>query len=217
MNKLNKNYLVIKNVNQDKNLKQYLEQICLDENVSILHEEFNQFDIWNGKQSVYSEFNASASSDILLWSYDENKLEYVNYLYKDFEARYRNAGQVVSRIIESVNNGDNLGEGEKLDIAILDDLNSGWSISWNLKDCVQNDLSNESEEGLRKNLGVALHDFESQGWVRLEPKQTKLTFKQKVSNFYNKNAEKIMYLFWGIALSNVFFMIVLTLKNFMVK
>ena len=44
MNKLNKNYLVIKNVNQDKNLKQYLEQICLDEKVCILYEEFNKFD-----------------------------------------------------------------------------------------------------------------------------------------------------------------------------
>lgn len=217
MNKLNKNYIVIKNAQLDKNLKQYLEQICSDEKVNILHEEFNQFDVWNNKQSVYSEFNASPSSDMILWSYDENKLEYINYLYKDFEQRYMNAGQVVDRIIESVDNGDNLDEGEKVDIVIRDDLNSGWSISWNLKDCVQNDLSDESEEGLRKNLGIALHDFESQGWVRLEPKQTKLTFKQKVSNFYNKNAEKIMYLFWGIALSNVFFIIVLTLKYFMVK
>ncbi len=116
MNKLNKNYLVIKNVNQDKNLKQYLEQICYEEKVSILYEEFNQYDIWNQKQSVYSEFNASPSSDILLWSYEPCKLDYVNYLYQDFEARYRNAGQVVNRIIESVNNGDNLDEGEKLDI-----------------------------------------------------------------------------------------------------
>ena len=217
MNKLNKNYLVIKNVNQDKNLKQYLEQICSDEKVSILHEEFNQFDMWNGKQSVYSEFNASPSSDILLWSYDENKLDYVNYLYSDFEARYRNTGLVVSRIIKSVDNGDNLGESEKLDIAIRDDLSSGWSISWNLKDCLQHDLSDESKDSLRKNLGVALHDFESQGWVGLESNKKQLTFKQKISNFYNKYSEKIMYVCAGIFASNIFFIILLTIKYFMVK
>lgn len=217
MNKLNKNYLVIKNVNQDKNLKQYLEQICYEEKVSILYEEFNQYDIWNQKQSVYSNFNASPSSDILLWSYESCKLDYVNYLYKDFEARYRNAGQVVSRILQSVDNGDNLDEGEKLDIAIRDDLNSGWSISWNLKDCLQYDLSNESKESLRKNLGVALHDFESQGWIGLEPKQKQPTFKQKVSNFYNKHSEKIMYFCTGIFVSNIFFLTLLTLKYFVVK
>ena len=217
MNKLNKNYLVIKNVNQDKNLKQYLEQICLDEKVNILHEEFNQFDMWNGKQSVYSEFNASPGSDILLWSYEPCKLDYVNYLYSDFEARYRNAGQVVSRILESVDNGDNLNEGEKLDIAIRDDLNSGWSISWNLKDYLQHDLSNESKESLRKNLGVALHDFESQGWVRLESNKKQPTFKQKVSNFYNKHSEKTMYFCAGIFVSNIFFLTLLTIKNIMVK
>ena len=217
MNKLTKNYLVIKNVNQDKNLKQYLEQICQDENISILHEEFNQFDMWNQKKSVYSEFNASPSSDILLWSYDENKLEYINYLYKDFEARYRNAGQVVSRIIKSVDNGDNLGESEKLDIAIRDDLSSGWSISWNLKDCLQHDLSDESKDSLRKNLGVALHDFESQGWVRLESNKKQITFKQKVSNFYNKHSERITYFCSGITLSNLFILVVLTIKNIMVK
>lgn len=212
MNKLNKNYLVIKNVNQDKNLKQYLEQICLDEKVSILYEEFNQFDIWNGKQSVYSEFNASPSSDILLWSYDENKLEYINYLYSDFEQRYLNTGKVVNRIMESVDNGDNLDEGEKLDITIRDDLNSGWSVHY-----LQHDLSEESKNSLRKNLGIALHDFKSQGWVGLESNKNKLTFKQKVSKFYNKHAEKIMYLIWGVALSNVFYAGLLTLKHFMVK
>src|SRR5574344_1841522 len=112
-----KNYLVIKNVCSDKNLKEYLEQICQDEHINILYEEFNQFDIWNGKQSIYAQFDATPSSDMLLWSYDSIKLEYINYLYKDFEARYRNTGKVVSRIIENVNNESNLDEGEKLDIA----------------------------------------------------------------------------------------------------
>ena len=239
MNKLNKNYLVIKNICSDNNLRQYLEQICEEENVNILHEEFNQFDIWNGKQSVYSEFDASPSSDILLWAYESCKLDYVNYLYRDFEARYRNAGQVVSRIIESVNNGDNLDEGEKLDITIRDDLNSGipsWSYTFknnytqirpeikenainfgiDFSKCLQHDLDEGQKDSLRKNLGVALHDFESQGWVRLEPKK-QLTFKQKVSNFYNKYSEKIMYFCTGIFVSNIFFLTLLTLKHFMVK
>ena len=81
MNTRTKNYLVIKNVCSDKNLISYLEQICQEENVSILHEEFNQFDLWNNKQSVYAEFNAKPNFDMLLWSYDTSKLDYVNYLY----------------------------------------------------------------------------------------------------------------------------------------
>lgn len=235
MNTKTKNYLVIKNVNQDKNLKQYLEQICYEEKVSILYEEFNQFDIWNGKQSVYSEFNASPSSDILLWSYDENKLEYINYLYLDFEKRYRNAGQVVSRILESVNNGDNLDEGEKLDIAFRDDLSSGipsWSYTFknnytqirpeikenainfgiDFSKCLQHDLDEGQKDSLRKNLGT----WATGDWKVDIPKK-QLTFKQKVSNFYNKNVEKIMYVCSGIALSGSFFITLLTLKHFMVK
>lgn len=215
MNKLNKNYLVIKNVNQDKNLKQYLEQICLDENVNILYEEFNQFDVWNNKQSVYSNFNASPSSDILLWSYDKNKLEYINYLYNNFEKDYIPTKNSIIKAIEETK--ENMDEGEKINISIRDDLNSGWNISWNLKDCLQHDLSNESKESLRKNLGVALHDFESQGWIGLEPKQKQPTFKQKVSNFYNKHSEKIMYFCTGIFVSNIFFLTLLTLKYFVVK
>jgi hypothetical protein len=34
------------------------------------------------KQSVYSEL-MQASSDILLWSYEPCKLDYVKYLYQD--------------------------------------------------------------------------------------------------------------------------------------
>lgn len=204
-----KNYLVIKNVCSDKNLVSYLEQICQDENVSILYEEFNQFDIWNQKQSVYANFNAKNGSDILLWSYDSIKLEYINYLYKDFEARYKNTGNVVNRIIESVNNEENFDEdGELVDVTIQDNLSSGWTINWNLKDYLSHDLSEESKESLRKNLNAFY-------WGVTELK--KPTFKQKISNFYNKHVDKIMYLLCGIALSNIFFIIVLTLKYFAVK
>src|SRR5574344_402593 len=230
-----KNYLVIKNVCLDKNLKEYLEQICSDEKVSILYEEFNQFDIWNQKQSVYSEFNASPSSDILLWSYESCKLDYVNYLYSDFEQRYRNAGHVVNRIIESVNNEENLDEGEKLDIAIRDDLSSGipsWSYTFknnytqirpeikenainfgiDFSKYLQHDLDEGQKDSLRKNLGTwATGDWK----VDIPKKQP--TFKQKVSNFYNKNAEKIMYFCAGIFVSNIFFLTLLTIKNIMVK
>lgn len=212
MNKLNKNYLVIKNVQCDKNLKQYLEQICREENISILYEEFNQFDIWNKKQSVYSEFNASPSSDMLLWSYESCKLDYVNYLYSDFEQRYRNAGRVVNRIIESIDNGDNLDEGEKLGVAIRDDLSSGWGISWDLKDYLQHDLSDESKDSLRKNLNA----WATGDWQVDTPKKQPI-LKQKISNFYNKNTNKITYFCAGIFASNIFFIILLTLKHFMVK
>ena len=217
MNKIIKNYLVIKNVCSDKNLKQYLEQICQDEKVIILYEEFNQFDIWNGKQSVYSNFNASPSSDILLWSYDENKLEYINYLYKIFEQDYIKSKNYLTNILESIEAEKEVDEGEKLDMAIRDDLSSGWSVSFNLKDCLQNDLSEESKDSLRKNLGVALHSFKSQGWVSLGDNKKQLTFKQKISNFYNKHSDKITYLCYGITLSNVFLCAILTLKHFMVK
>ena len=202
-----KNYLVIKNVYLDKNLVSYLEQICQDENVSILYEEFNQFDVWNGKQSIYASFNAEPSSDMLLWSYDSVKLDYINYLYNDFEARYRNTGKVVSRIIEKVSDFDD--EGELVDIAIRDDLSSGWTINWDLKDCLSHDLSEESKESLRKNLNAFY-------WGVTKPNKQPI-FKQKVSNFYNKHTDKIMYLFYGFTLSNIFCAIVLTLKYFMVK
>lgn len=204
-----KNYLAIKNVCSDKNLVSYLEQICQDEHVNILYEEFNQFDIWNGKQSIYAKFDATPSSDMLLWSYDSIKLEYINYLYKDFEARYRNTGKVVSRIVESVDNGGNLDEGEKLDIAIRDDLSSEWTINWDLKDCLSHDLSEESKESLHKNLNAFY-------WGVTKPnKQPTLT--QKISNFYNKYSEKIMYFGIGFAISEIFFITILTLKHFMIK
>lgn len=203
-----KNYLVIKNVCLDKNLVSYLEQICQDEHVNILYEEFNQFDIWNGKQSIYAQFDAKHSSDIILWSYDSIKLEYINYLYTDFETRYRNTGNVVSRIIENISDGDNSDEGEKLDISIRDDLSSGWTINWNLKDYLSHDLSEESKESLRKNLNTFYW-----GVTKLK----KPTFKQKISNFYNKYSEKIIYFGVGFTLSNLFIIAVLTLKHFMVK
>lgn len=207
-----KNYLVIKNVCLDKNLISHLEQICQDEHVNILYEEFNQFDIWNGKQSVYAEFNATPSSDMILWSYDSIKLEYINYLYTDFEARYRNTGKVVSRIIENVSDGGNLDEGEKLDIAIRDDLSSGWTINWNFSNYLQSDLNSEQKRSLREKLA----SWATGGWA-IDKSNKKLTLIQKVSNFYNKHTDKIMYLFYGFTLSNIFCAIVLTLIYFMVK
>lgn len=209
-----KNYLVIKNVCLDKNLVSYLEQICQDENVSILYEEFNQFDIWNGKQSIYAQFDAKHSFDIILWSYDSIKLEYINYLYNDFEARYRNTGKVVSRIIENVNNESNLDEGEKLDIAIRDDLSSGWNINWHFSNSISSCLDSEQKRKLREDLRECLEKAENNNILMSNKKPT---FKQKVSNFYNKHTDKIMYLFYGFTLSNIFCAIVLTLKHFMVK
>lgn len=205
MNKLNKNYLVIKNVCSDKNLRQYLEQICQEENVSILYEEFNQFDIWNNKQSVYAEFDAKPSFDLLLWCYDENKLNYINYLYSDFEARYRSVGKVVSRIVESMDNGDNLDEGEKLDKAIRDDLSKGWTVHWHTPSNTQfnshtqinpeikenaecfteylnYDLNKSQKDNLRKNLGA----WATGDWKIGQPEKQP-TLKQKVYKFYNKH------------------------------
>lgn len=204
MNKLNKNYLVIKNVNQDKNLKQYLEQICDDENVSILYEEFNQFDVWNGKQSVYSEFNASPSSDILLWSYESCKLDYVNYLYKDFEQRYRNAGQVVSRILQSVNNGDNLDEGEKVDKIIRDDLTSNGTIKGAYYAFSSNPIT----------WTMQLDNSKPQEKKQLTSFQK---FKQKVSIFYESWNYEIYSFLGGFAVCYMIFITLLTIKNYMVK
>jgi len=202
-----KNYLVIKNVCSDKNLVSYLEQICQDENVSILYEEFNQFDVWNGKQSIYASFNAESSSDMLLWSYDSVKLEYINYLYNDFKARYRNTGKVIDRIIEKVSDFND--EGELVDIAIRDDLSSGWTINWDLKDCLSHGLSEESKESLRKNLA----SWATGDWA-IDKSKEKLTFTQKISNFYNKYSEKIMDFEIGFIVCSI---LVLTLKYFMVK
>ena len=208
-----KNYLVIKNVCLDKNLKEYLEQICQDEHVNILYEEFNQFDVWNQKQSVYAEFNAKPSFDILLWSYDSIKLEYINYLYNDFEARYRNTGKVVSRIIESADNGGNLDEGEKLDISIRDDLSSGWTINWNFSNYLQSDLNSEQKRSLREKLA----SWATGDWA-IDKSNKKLTLIQKISNFYNKYSEKIIYFGIGFATCDIVFLfLVLTLKHFMVK
>jgi len=208
MNKLNKNYLVIKNVNQDKNLKQYLEQICQDEKVSILYEEFNQFDLWNNKQSVYSEFNASPSSDILLWSYESCKLDYVNYLYTDFEQRYLNTGKVVNRIIESVDNGDNLDEGEKLDMAIRDDLSYG------------------EEYKTIRGAQYAYYNPSGITWtVQLDGSKTEFQkqltsfqkFKQKVSNFYENWSYEIYSFIGGFAVCYMIFLTLLTIKNYVIK
>src|SRR5574344_748436 len=181
-----KNYLVIKNVCLDKNLKEYLEQICQDEHVNILYEEFNQFDIWNGKQSIYAQFDATPSSDMILWSYDSIKLEYINYLYKDFEARYRNTGNVASRIIKSVDGGENLNESEKVDMSIRDDLNSGWTLNWNFSNYLSSDLNSEQERSLREKLGECLEKAQNNNI---------LTSNKKIFNFYNKYSEKIKYFF----------------------
>ena len=90
--------------------------------------------MWNGKQSIYASFDATPSSDMLLWSYDLVKLDYINYLYTDFEVRYRNTGIVADRIIEKVINFDE--DGELVDISIRDDLSSGWTINWNFSNNV---------------------------------------------------------------------------------
>src|SRR5574344_1186884 len=107
-----KQYLVIKNVKKDNNLQKYIEKICEDENIQIIDEQVNN-NIWMFEQkvSLYSEFKADFNYDILLCSYNKNKLDYVNYLYKQFEKKYK----VTKKIIEKIYNEKKIDESEKVE------------------------------------------------------------------------------------------------------
>lgn len=196
-----KNYLVIKNVCSDKNLVSYLEQICQDENVSILYEEFNQFDIWNQKQSVYANFNAKNDSDMLLWSYDSVKLEYINYLYKDFEARYRNTGNVVNRIIEKVSNFD---KDEKVDRDMRKDLSPEYVIY-------------NGKVGGTYWMNTNSTWTSSNSCVKSKKETFFKIFKDKLFNFYENWSYEIYSFLGGFIICYIFFITLLTLKYFVVK
>ena len=212
MNKLNKNYLVIKNVQLDKNLTNYLEQICEEENVGIVYEEVGSFDLFNQKKSIYAEFNANQTKDILLWSYNISKLEYINYLYADFEARYKIANKAVGNILKEA--GAKTSPKETISIPRLDyvDYISLFYIDDIEKSLDEYFLFKDQKNMAKKDLGA----WATGDWKIAEP-QKKPTFKQKIFNFYNKHEEKLAYIMCGFIISNLFCIISLILKYFMVK
>jgi hypothetical protein len=79
-----KEYLVIKYVGQNTSLRRYLEQICDEECVQVVEEYVDSFSFLKQTESIYSKFNANPTYDVLISSYDINKLHYIKYLYDKF-------------------------------------------------------------------------------------------------------------------------------------
>ena len=109
-----KQYLVIHNVRHDENLQKYLEQICHDEHIQII-EEYVSNNWFETKPSIYSEFKASATTDMLLCSYNKDKLAYIKYLYDDYEKKYMLAKNSITKAIEETG----FDESDAIDTAII--------------------------------------------------------------------------------------------------
>lgn len=210
-----KNYLIIKNVYRDKNLVNYLEKICQEENVKIVYEEVSSFDLFNQKKSIYTEFNANQTKDILLWSYSIPKLEYINYLYTDFEARYKITSRAVNNILNEKNTKTTTEETIK---SYKPDGEYTFYVN-----CDFNNEENLDEDN--KRLKMVIQDYLSFDWItpsitslnNISTSNKKLTFKQKISNFFDKHSDKIRYFCYGIMLNSLIYMVIFTLQHFIVK
>lgn len=227
-----KQYLVIKNVRRDENLQKYLEKICQDENIQIIEEYVSQgFWIYTEeKPSLYSEFKADFNYDILLCSYNKNKLEYVNYLYKQFEKKYK----VTKNIIEKINNEKKIDESEKVEDCIRNELNShndifdAWTYSsyptgkWNTETTDIHILNNIKETYNKMYIDMInqpLPQVQSVKFtVELPKNKTKFEkFKDKTVKIFNKYKKEINGFGYGILFMNVTVWIILNLKHFMIK
>ena len=223
-----KQYLVIKNIRRDENLQKYLEKICQDENIQII-EEYVPQGFWiytEEKPSLYSEFKANAGSDMLLCSYNKNKLEYVNYLYKQFEKKYK----VTKNIIEKINNEKKIDESEKVEDSIRNELNSHndifdpWTypnIKWDIESTnTLNNIKDAYNKLCEVNMiNQPLPQVQSvKLTVELPKNKTKFEkFKDKTVKIFNKYEKEICGFGYGVLFMNIVFWIVLTLKHFMIK
>jgi len=99
MSNSNKYYATIKNVYSNKILLEYLTTICESEHVKILSDFSSNI---NELFELYTELNAKPSNDIILYSYDKNRLNYVAYLYSEFEKRYRKTGITISNFMNEL-------------------------------------------------------------------------------------------------------------------
>ena len=192
-----KQYLVIHNVRHDENLQKYLEQICLDEHVQIV-EEYVSNNWFEPKPSIYAEFKASAITDILLCSYNEEKLEYIKYLYDKYEKKYMLAKNSVKKAIEETG----FNESDAVDTMIRDDLANGLRVS--------SAVYTIGADGTMTYYGQNYNKQESQP----------IKQKSKLEKFYSFIQDweyEILSFIFGASVSSLFFTAVLTLKYFMVK
>jgi len=207
MNTKNKNYLVIKNVRLDKNLEKYLYKVCHDENVNIVEQYINPYSFMDvNKPNLYAEFGAKPGFDILISSFSDKKLSFINYLYTDFEFKYKNAGKYIDTILSNKENEEKQQkqEDKKLDISNnSDDLVFKWSFilgSEEQDDVIVTQLKENPETNIKKD----------------NKNKEKSTLSEKIYNFINKNLEKIICIMVGFFICYTFFLILLTIKNFMV-
>lgn len=192
-----KQYLVIHNVRHDENLQKYLEQICLDEHVQIV-EEYISSNWFEPKPSIYAEFKASATSDMLLCSYNEDKLAYIKYLYDDYEKKYMLTKNSVKKAIEETG----FNESDAVDTMIRDDLSNGLRVS--------SAVYTIGADGTMIYYGQNYNKQESQ-----PVKQ-----KSKLENFYSFIEDwecEIWSFILGASVLSLIFTAVLTLKHFVVK
>lgn len=203
-----KQYMVIHNVRHDEKLQKYLEQICHDEHVQII-EEYVSNNWFEQRPSIYAEFKASAISDMLLCSYNEDKLAYIKYLYDDYEKKYMLAKNSVIKAIEETG----FDESDAVDTMIRDDLSNGWKVTV---------LDNTRENVKAWATSSWTVDFNN-NWTNMslktkKPQPTKQ--KSKLEKFYSFIQDweyEIWSFIFGASVSSLFFITVLTLKHFMVK
>ena len=203
-----KQYLVIHNVRHDEKLQKYLEQICLDEHVQIV-EEYVSNNWFEPKPSIYAEFKASATSDMLLCSYNEDKLAYIKYLYDDYEKKYKLAKNSITKAIEETG----FDESDAVDTMIRDDLSDGWKVT------VLGDARENVKTWATSSWTV---DFNN-NWTSMSLKTKKsepTKQKSKLEKFYSFIQDwkyEILLFIFGASVSSLIFITVLTLKHFMIK
>ena len=228
-----KQYIVIKNVKRDINLQKYLENICDEENIQIIEGYDKSQSVWflveQQKSNIYDKLNADFYRDMILCSYNKDKLEYVNYLYEQFEKKYK----ITKNIIEKINNEKKIDESEKVENIIRNELNSHNDISnaWthvsypNTKWSVETtDILNNIKENYTKLCEVnminqPLAQVQSVKFdIEIPKDKTKFEkFKDKTINIFNKYKREIGGFGYGILFMNITVWIVLTLKHFMIK
>lgn len=206
MNK-NKLYLPIKNARLNNVLYNKLEEICNDENVQIVQEQVST-NWFEPKPSIYSEHNLNVTRDVLLSSHSEQKLQYIHYLYEQYEKRFRHAGQFVTNVIE----GKNKREDSNVDIIVKDNLDS-------LRYVVKFDNPN-----IKTHIHSSNNFKDEEYWAELRWQHDYLLenkkqecFKEKLCKFYDRHESKIIRFTVGILSFLTWTLILLTIKNIMVK
>jgi hypothetical protein len=184
------------------------------------------------KPNLYAEFGAKPGFDILISSFSDKKLSFINYLYTDFEFKYKNAGKYIDTILSDKENEEKQQkqEDKKLDISNnSDDLVFKWSFilgSEEQDDVIVTQLKENPETNIKKdnkNKEKSTLSEKIYNYLNTEPNiekgnknKEKSTLSEKIYNFINKNLEKIICIMVGFFICYTIFLILLTIKNFMV-